>query len=42
VSRVAEAAIRLRDEGFLVDEDVVAILKSAAARNYWPATRDSE
>jgi hypothetical protein len=37
LSRVAEAAIGLRDEGLLLDEDVVEILKVAAARKYWPA-----
>jgi hypothetical protein len=42
LARVAEAAVELRDEGFLLDEDVVAILKTAATRNYWPATRNSE
>src|SRR5258708_39311313 len=42
LARVAEAAIGLRDEGFLLDEDVVAILKTAAKRNYWPATRNNE
>jgi hypothetical protein len=42
LARVAEAAVGLRDEGFLLDEDVVAILKTAAARNYWPPARDSE
>jgi hypothetical protein len=42
LARVAEAAVGLRDEGFLLDEDVVAILKTAAARSYWPATRNSE
>jgi hypothetical protein len=42
LARVAEAAVGLRDEGFLLDEDVVAILKTAAARNYWPATLHNE
>jgi hypothetical protein len=42
LARVAEAAVGLPDEGFLLDEDVVAILKTAATRNYWPATRNSE
>jgi hypothetical protein len=42
LARVAETAVGLRDEGFLLDEDVVAILKTAAARNYWPAARNSE
>src|SRR5262249_10340529 len=32
VARVTEAAVRLRDEGFLLDEDVVAIVKAALAR----------
>jgi hypothetical protein len=42
LARVAEAAVGLCDEGFLLDEDVVAILKTAATRNYWPATRKHE
>jgi hypothetical protein len=42
LARVAEAAVGLRDEGFLLDEDVVAILKTAATQNYWPATRKHE
>jgi hypothetical protein len=42
IARVAESAVGLRDEGFLLDEDVVAILKTAATRNYWPATRNQE
>ena len=33
LARVAEAAVGLRDEGFLLDEDVVAILTTAATRN---------
>jgi hypothetical protein len=37
LARVAEAALGLRDEGLLLDEDVVEILKTAAARMYWPA-----
>jgi hypothetical protein len=37
LARIAEAAVKLRDDGFLLDEDVVAILKSAATRNYWQA-----
>jgi hypothetical protein len=37
LARVAEAAIGLRDEGFLLDEDVVEILKTAVTRKYWPA-----
>jgi hypothetical protein len=32
LARVAEAAVRLRDERFLLDEDVVEIVKTAAAR----------
>jgi hypothetical protein len=42
VARVAEATVDLRDEGFLLDEDVVAILKTAATRNYWPAAHARE
>jgi hypothetical protein len=34
LNRIAEAAIRLRDEGLLVDEDVVDILKTTAARRF--------
>lgn len=37
LARVAEAAIGLRDEGLLLDEDVVDTLKGAAARKYWKA-----
>jgi len=36
LSRVAESAIKLRDEGLLLDEDVIEIVKVAASRKYWP------
>lgn len=34
LARIAAAAIRLRDENLLLDEDVVDIIKTAAARNF--------
>lgn len=35
LARMARAALRLREQGVLLDEDVVAILKKAAARKLW-------
>jgi hypothetical protein len=32
MARIADAAVRLRDERFLLDEDVVEIVKNAAGR----------
>ncbi len=36
LSRIGEAAVQLRDAGFLLDEDVVEILRAAASRKLWP------
>jgi hypothetical protein len=36
LARIGETALKLRDEGFLLDEDVVEILKAAASRKYLP------
>ena len=35
LSRVTEAALQLRAEGFLLESDVVAILNQAARRRIW-------
>jgi hypothetical protein len=35
LARVAQAALKLRDDGFLLDEDAVAILRKAAKRQLW-------
>ncbi len=35
LARVTEVALRLQQEGFLLDEDVVRILHTAAARRMW-------
>jgi len=35
LSRMTEAALQLRDQGFLLDADAMAILKTAAARRLW-------
>jgi hypothetical protein len=35
IRRIAEVAINLHDEGFLLDEDVVGILKKAGERDLW-------
>lgn len=35
LARVGETALQLRDEGFLLDEDVVEILKTASGRKLW-------
>lgn len=35
LSRVADAALKLQHERFLLDEDVVGILKEAANRDFW-------
>jgi hypothetical protein len=40
VAKMTESALRLRDEGFLLDEDVVEILKAAARRMPPPEQRD--
>jgi len=35
LARVAQAALQLRDDGFLLDEDAVAILRTAAKKQLW-------
>ncbi len=35
LTRYAEAALDLRDARFLLDEDAVALLKTARARRFW-------
>ena len=35
LSLVAEAALKLNREGFLLDADVIEIVNRAAARNFW-------
>lgn len=35
MARMSEACFRLRDDAFLLDEDVAAIVKAAAARQLW-------
>jgi hypothetical protein len=35
LARVAQAALQLRDDGFLLDEDAVAIFRTAAKRQLW-------
>ncbi|MBI3865704.1 MAG: hypothetical protein HY290_27845 [Planctomycetia bacterium] len=37
LARIGETAIQLRDAGFLLDEDVIEIQKTAAGRKLWPA-----
>ncbi|MGE5193964.1 MAG: alpha/beta hydrolase domain-containing protein, partial [Deltaproteobacteria bacterium] len=39
LARVAEAAVRLRDERFLLDEDVVEIVKTAGGRALDPRAK---
>lgn len=39
LARVAEAALALQAERFLLAEDVTRILRTAAARDLWPAAR---
>jgi hypothetical protein len=42
LARMVQAALRLRDDGLLLDEDVVAILNTAAKRQFWGGFKPCE